>query len=240
MLRLPESQMESERRVQVLQLPEPGIITVQPRRSNMVTCHIQHVLNIVTAVKTWLNHVAWNITKFISTRLHSGQPHEAVALLLPSNAIRVKVGLKCYDCLDKGLLQPRISTPFTYYIISVLHYITGVETLHMMCTVWISYEDKFYQRIYTLVPYSIQPIFQSYWVSVSEVGLGILIWKSVPGNRESGLLWGSCLVWTLVLCCCHICAVLMDGLVCVSEHMSLNIRRGWGKNLRKHMNQSIK
>ena len=166
--------------------------------------------------------------------------YEAVALLLPSNAIWVKVGLKYYDCLNKGLLQPRILTPFTHYIIPVLHYITGVETLHMMCTVWISYEDKFYQRICTLLPYSIQPIFQLYWVSVSEVGLGILIWKSVPGNRESGLLWGSCLVWTLVLCCCHICAVLMESLVCVSEHMSVNIHRGWWKNLRKHMNQSIK
>ena len=50
--------------------------------------------------------------------------------------------------------------------------------------------------------------------------------RITDGNRESGLLWGSCLVSTLVLCCCHICAVLMECLFCVSEHMSLKIHRG--------------
>ena len=45
-----------------------------------------------------------------------------------------EVDLKCYHCLNKGLLQARISTPFAYYIIPVLHLFTDVETSHMMCT----------------------------------------------------------------------------------------------------------
>ena len=140
-----------------------------------------------------------------------------------------------YNPEDQPLSQIILYLYFTYLLMWKLSAYGVHFCWYHMSTSFIGGSTYWFLKAFT-------QSFNHMWISLCLRLALVYLYKSVPGNRESGILWGSSLVWILVFWCCLICAVLVEGLVCVNKTLGTchcKMHRGWEKNLHKQMKQSI-
>ena len=139
MLRLPESQMESERRVWVLRLPEPGIITVQPEHQTW---------SLVTSNMPLYCYCCENMAQSCCMKYH--KVHIDQASLWPATwGSSLVIAIKCdtsesgFEMLrlpEQGLITTQNINPFRILpnTCTSLHYWCGnfAHDVHFLDIIW--------------------------------------------------------------------------------------------------------